>query len=494
MNVKHPLPSRWARRSVAGLVLVFLVIAMFWSPNAIGQQPSLPKLTLGQIEQLVSHGVPDSTMAAQIQKRGLAFTPTPANLDELRAKGAGPLTLAEIDASIPNGAARKEARPPAPTTNATVTDQTQLTLDLARRSIPAIVTKIYRSLDDGDPQAARQFLSGDVLNNTQTLDAICMPFSYRGHYISSVIERPGPIYEARVRALFKPSAEKAQVFSFQPSMGSFMLLSVEKDPMTAEIDTAKESVRQFIFAVRAGRWDVAARYASPGLPLEQMKKPEWADYFSKITSANISSNDIRTQGGLLLLIRVDVRSYSSYLPDFLVDPESGQIVRAFFRSPENIYSQLPDPAGFTDPNTETNFLQRFALPTATNKTASAPASGSSGSPGGAVPGPAVQQEASPEDGVYHVGGTISTPTILYGPEAEFSDEARREHYQGDCLVSLVVDAQGNPQDIKVVRPLGKGLDEKAIEAVKKYRFKPAMRNGITPVPVRITVAIHFSLY
>lgn len=199
------------------------------------------------------------------------------------------------------------------------------------------------------------------MNDSHQLDAICMPFSYRAYYVSSVIERPGPVFEARVRTLFKPFEANAQVFTFQPYMGSFMLMRVEKDTLSAEIESAKEAVRQFIFAVRAGRWDVAARYALPGLPLEQMKSPQWAEYFSKITSANASHDGTITKGGILLLIRVDVRNYSSYLPDFLVDPENGLIVRAFFRSPENIFSQLPDPAGFTDPDTEANFLKRFGL-------------------------------------------------------------------------------------------------------------------------------------
>ena len=80
------------------------------------------------------------------------------------------------------------------------------------------------------------------------------------------------------------------------------------------------------------------------------------------------------------------------------------------------------------------------------------------------------------------------------PEAEFSDEARRAKYQGVCLISLIVDAQGNPQNPHVVRPLGMGLDEKALEAVRKYKFKPAMKDGKTPVPVMITIEVNFRLY
>jgi periplasmic protein TonB len=97
-------------------------------------------------------------------------------------------------------------------------------------------------------------------------------------------------------------------------------------------------------------------------------------------------------------------------------------------------------------------------------------------------------------GVYQVGGGISAPVPLNSVEAEFSDEARRAKYQGVCLISLIVDAQGNPQNPRVVRPLGMGLDEKALEAVRQYKFKPAMKDGRIPVPVMITVEVNFRLY
>ena len=97
-------------------------------------------------------------------------------------------------------------------------------------------------------------------------------------------------------------------------------------------------------------------------------------------------------------------------------------------------------------------------------------------------------------GLYHVGGGISAPVPLNTVEAEFSDEARRAKYQGVCLISLIVDAQGNPENPRVIRALGMGLDEKALEAVRKYRFKPAMKDGRIPVPVMITVEVNFRLY
>jgi TonB family protein len=91
-----------------------------------------------------------------------------------------------------------------------------------------------------------------------------------------------------------------------------------------------------------------------------------------------------------------------------------------------------------------------------------------------------------------VGG-VSEPVPIFTPEAEFSDEARRQKYQGICTISLIVDAQGNPHNARVVHTLGMGLDEKALQAVRLYRFKPALKDG-HPVPVAITVAVNFRLF
>jgi TonB family protein len=96
-------------------------------------------------------------------------------------------------------------------------------------------------------------------------------------------------------------------------------------------------------------------------------------------------------------------------------------------------------------------------------------------------------------GLYHPGGGVSNPVLVFAPDPEFSDEARRAKYQGVCVVGLIVDAQGNPQRVRIVRPLGMGLDEKAIEAVKQYKFKPAIYQG-HPVPVEINIEVNFRIY
>lgn len=96
--------------------------------------------------------------------------------------------------------------------------------------------------------------------------------------------------------------------------------------------------------------------------------------------------------------------------------------------------------------------------------------------------------------VYRPGtGGVSIPVPIVTPEAEFSDEARRNKFQGVCIIAVIVDARGYPQNPRVVQSLGMGLDEKALAAVKGYRFKPAVKDG-KPVAVLVDVEVNFRLF
>lgn len=96
-------------------------------------------------------------------------------------------------------------------------------------------------------------------------------------------------------------------------------------------------------------------------------------------------------------------------------------------------------------------------------------------------------------GVYKVGGGISAPTATFSPDPQYTEEARRAKKQGICTLWLIVDSAGRPRDIRVVRGLGFGLDEKALEAVRNWRFQPALKDG-KPVDVQISVEVEFHLY
>ena len=96
-------------------------------------------------------------------------------------------------------------------------------------------------------------------------------------------------------------------------------------------------------------------------------------------------------------------------------------------------------------------------------------------------------------GVFRVGGGVSAPRAISSPEPEYSEEARKAKYQGTCVLWLIVAQDGHPRDIKVARSLGMGLDQKAIEAVRNWKFEPAMKDG-QPVAVQINVEVNFRLY
>lgn len=96
-------------------------------------------------------------------------------------------------------------------------------------------------------------------------------------------------------------------------------------------------------------------------------------------------------------------------------------------------------------------------------------------------------------GVMGVGGGVSAPLVLHSVEPDFTEQARQANFQGTVALQLIVDAEGNPQNVHVTRHLGMGLDEKAVEAVKQYKFKPAMYQG-HPVAVQIVVDVDFHLH
>ena len=114
-------------------------------------------------------------------------------------------------------------------------------------------------------------------------------------------------------------------------------------------------------------------------------------------------------------------------------------------------------------------------------------SGDGGGVGSGHGGPAVGP------GVYNVGGGVSSPRVLYQPEPEFSEEARKAKYQGVVGLNVVVGADGRIHQAQVVRSLGMGLDEKAIEGVKTWKFDPSKKDG-RAVAVEMNIEVAFNLY
>jgi periplasmic protein TonB len=95
-------------------------------------------------------------------------------------------------------------------------------------------------------------------------------------------------------------------------------------------------------------------------------------------------------------------------------------------------------------------------------------------------------------GVFRVGGGVTAPVLVFKVEPEYSEEARKAKYQGTVVLYVEVDPNGKARNLRIVRSLGLGLDEKAIEAVNKWKFKPGFKDG-KPVTVAATIEVNFRL-
>jgi TonB family protein len=88
---------------------------------------------------------------------------------------------------------------------------------------------------------------------------------------------------------------------------------------------------------------------------------------------------------------------------------------------------------------------------------------------------------------------IKPPKAIYHPDPEYTPSAREDRIEGIVVVNIKVDEQGIPRDLKVLKSLRSDLDQKALEAVSRWRFVPAKKDG-RPVPVSIAVELTFKLY
>ena len=94
------------------------------------------------------------------------------------------------------------------------------------------------------------------------------------------------------------------------------------------------------------------------------------------------------------------------------------------------------------------------------------------------------------EGVYRVGGGVSAPALIHKVDPEYSEAARAAHHEGTAILYVEVGPDGTATNIRVVRSLGMGLDEKAIEGVKQWKFKPGQKDG-HPVAVAATIEVNF---
>ena len=110
----------------------------------------------------------------------------------------------------------------------------------------------------------------------------------------------------------------------------------------------------------------------------------------------------------------------------------------------------------------------------------------------AAAAPTARDSAGRPAGASNIGSEVSPPRLIHKVAPEYSKEARKAKFQGTVVLYVLVDEKGDPRDVKVVRGLGLGLDQKAIEAVQQWRFEPGLKNG-KPVPVGSQIEISFRL-
>jgi protein TonB len=112
--------------------------------------------------------------------------------------------------------------------------------------------------------------------------------------------------------------------------------------------------------------------------------------------------------------------------------------------------------------------------------------------GGVIGGKIGGQIGGTGDAPVRVGGNVLAPVAVLRIEPEYTEIARRARIQGIVIIEAVIDRQGNVTDARIIKGLPMGLDQEALRAIKRWKFKPGTLNG-QPVPVYFNLSINFRL-
>jgi TonB family protein len=260
------------------------------------------------------------------------------------------------------------------------------------------------------------------------------------------------------------------------------------------------------------------RYDSAGMPVgTAVPGDSTVSGFVRVTSVSLSDQRLTIQAGRLTLIN-DGRTFG-----FQVSGGKKKDEKAKSTSRLRIEVEL-DPGGVTAERAEA-LLSRIFLTAQDRLAGVVPgywmpcALAASTSKGrkqytacrfppefAAIPGVVSSPNENPESGqvgdgeaktsdspVARIGKNITPPRPIFSPDPDFSEQARQAHYQGTIVLLIVVDTTGEVRNIRILKPLGFGLDQKAVEAVAKWRFKPAEKDG-QPVEKELAIEVDFHLY
>lgn len=238
-------------------------------------------------------------------------------------------------------------------------------------------------------------------------------------------------------------------------------------------------------------------FDADGLPLKKYGAVTFTESGIDVSSVKIKDNELRIEGqrvglefdpkGAMKRVRIEGKDYSGRIAIVIEAPTGTD----FSKTLDTIF--VPDLASLapTLPGYWKDYARKTFIPPGT-PVPTADVQGANGV--GKNGAPAETSHAKGVDpGTAHVGGTVKPPKVLKAVEPQFTETARALKYSGNVQVYLWVDEAGSVSHLKVVRPVGLGLDEAAMAAVQQYKFAPAIQDG-KPVKVDLFIDVNFQIF
>src|SRR6185312_13587938 len=244
----------------------------------------------------------------------------------------------------------------------------------------------------------------------------------------------------------------------------FLALVISMSGLAGSQETSTSEPQQALdAAVTQAQYPASPPDVPLGQPLD-----EWS-----LAKDPKQARKLNLQGHVALILHVDEKGKVKDVSALSGDPE---LIKAATNAAKK-WSYLPYEVSGKPVPVTTKILVRFSIP----ENGSAEVAVEFEVPDAPFLGP-----------IYKLGRGIISPKPLNTENPKYSQQARNDRFQGSDTLEVIIGSDGRTYDIKVTRPLGEGLDERAIEAVQGWRFEPARKDG-KPVAVAVTLQTEFHL-